>query len=1627
MKKLFFSLILFVFMTNPISAEINFTGMNDNLEVSASFPDAEFNSKILDSETFSSVSLENCETTFVNGFELQVTSQLVDLPSTGNYSVTNLTYDHQEIYLESKLSPFMTEMDVNYNIDAWLPEEIINIGEPAIMRGVRFSQISIFPIQYNPARNAVRIISDLEAEFQIDPSDDRNPLLRQRDFTGFSKLNKHIHGRDDNRDVTGGSYLIISPQSVSNQLQPFLRWKEKLGFTTKLSTIEEIGDTAADIKAYLQNAYDNWEIPPEFVVLVGDVTGNYIVPSNYIQGYLYPWCVTDHTYTLLEGDDYFPDIMIGRLSFQDEMQLMTMLAKIINYEKNPYVGSDWFKSALMAGLVDTWNGHSQRETLLEVRQKLLDFEYTKVDTFFAPWQHGQTQLANEINTGHSFICYRGTGSPTYWGGGSMGHLFTNSNILNLNNGFMLPMVMSMTCGGGDFAAAETPTCFGEVWMFAGSPSVPKGAIGFIGPSERDTKVQFNNAKTMGIYQGITHEDIYTCGGMLLRGKMELYNNFPFGHELGSAEDSDQFYFYVYNLLGDPGLRVWTDIPKTIELEAGQLFVGSNYISASVLTEDDPADFTIALTSADSLLAVGITNSSGTVNIPVSLSEGSYQLTASRYGYIPRTIDIEVLPAEILALESYTFNQSTISGQTLDVDLIIRNLATTAASDINIELTSQNEVISIISETLNVNSLAANNTFEGSFTLQIAAEWLDGRIFDLILIINSNLGENLALIPIEVSSPDLAMVEYEVLNNSGCLIQNEAADLNLKLYNSGQIASSTVYATLECLNELVEINSAGSSYNSIEVGDSKFSLDPFNVTAQENIINGETAQFRLILEDSGSILQDILFEIPIGVISQTSPTFCDWGYLAIESKDIGNFDAPVYDWLEIDPNLGGEGSLLTADHSNIDGYIKTISLPFQFRYFGLYYDEISVCSEGYITMGRSNTIFFRNRTIPSGSGSPAMIAPFWDSLEGGEMYTFYDVENNRVIIQWSDWGSTYDPTKRNTFQVILLDPNYHGSSGHDSQLIFQYKEIHNINQAFHYATIGIENEAQTEGLLLTFANLDHPTFHPIENETAIFFTMKTSPDIPYLTSDITSIETIALSDTVITQLLTLHNNAVNSDDLEFSLSFSHFAFSHFGRGNQFQQNPNRSLENDFILQMVNSYIPNEIFNMTFYLVHNSPDGEPITGVTMDFPEGCHIYSASNLQTLQWNGETGDGIEISWGFTGGTISPTTAQVFEVNMFIEETMPSPLVIDWYIEGDGSGAEPHFAQGTISIPVTTDEVFWITYPNGGESVLPALQDTIRWNHFGDAENVQIKLSRNAGANWEMIADNAPNLEYLPHVFDGPLAENCLLYVGTCDGDFWDESDDYFQITSLNIAYPNAESILSYSHLDSLIWQDVAGMETVDISLSMDNGFTWQTVEEAYPNTGSYYFEVFGPPSKYCQFKLSNDAYNVQNFSEIFEIVDCPVDWLQADIYQGSIPPGQSQQIQLSVSTQELDFGIYKAYIRLQSQIGQVLYVPVLLEYLEDMPPVTQVVLKQNVPNPFNPITRIDYQIPSACKVKISIFNVRGQHVKTLVNEFKNAGEHYEYWNATDKNDDQVSSGIYYLLLKAGNETKTRKMTLLK
>jgi len=91
------------------------------------------------------------------------------------------------------------------------------------------------------------------------------------------------------------------------------------------------------------------------------------------------------------------------------------------------------------------------------------------------------------------------------------------------------------------------------------------------------------------------------------------------------------------------------------------------------------------------------------------------------------------------------------------------------------------------------------------------------------------------------------------------------------------------------------------------------------------------------------------------------------------------------------------------------------------------------------------------------------------------------------------------------------------------------------------------------------------------------------------------------------------------------------------------------------------------------------------------------------------------------------------------------------------------------------------------------------------------------------------------------------------------------------------------------------------------------------------------------------------------------------------------------------------------------------------------QFILYHNIPNPFNSVTTLRYDLPEDALVNITIYDLMGRQIKTLINDQQTAGYKSTQWNATNNSGSPASAGIYLYMIQAGDFRQTKKMVLLK
>ena len=166
---------------------------------------------------------------------------------------------------------------------------------------------------------------------------------------------------------------------------------------------------------------------------------------------------------------------------------------------------------------------------------------------------------------------------------------------------------------------------------------------------------------------------------------------------------------------------------------------------------------------------------------------------------------------------------------------------------------------------------------------------------------------------------------------------------------------------------------------------------------------------------------------------------------------------------------------------------------------------------------------------------------------------------------------------------------------------------------------------------------------------------------------------------------------------------------------------------------------------------------------------------------------------------------------------------------------------------------------------------------------------------------------------------------------------------------------------------------------------------------------------------KVEGNYTDLCAYLDKYEVIN-PEDWELVLYFDTKAMENVKQRCQLDSNDVKLsnEFGIrhYEIAINAETDIS---------------PIISKNALSPNYPNPFNPETTISYEIASDGNARIDIFNLKGQLVKTLVNDNKVSGPHRVVWNGTDKYGRKVASGIYQYRLITKDGSITKKMILMK
>ena len=1108
---------------------------------------------------------ENADLTYDEGLpELPQFSTMYEINPYKNYEVSfevieshvieNIVVYPRAYHSQNENAQEFDRREDFYQSDVFVPQNNVKSSSRQNMRGLEILNVTVIPFTYHPAEQLLEVFDQINI-FITETGDRDNadyvPRPRSRTFETLYEdlvINYDAQNREDEYQTPAILYICGGNSESHPYTQNLFDWRHKRGYIVYSATTSETGSSNSQIKNYISSAYNNFNPPPEFVCLIGDVGGTYNIPTytEYWSGYNGEG---DHPYSQLDGGDLLPEVLLGRISVNSTTQLSNVINKTIKYEQATYMGNNWFEKAALVGDPSS-SGLSVIITNENIANILDVYGVEDIRTNFSGGYSNWMQ--SQLDEGILYFNYRG-----YYGVSGFG----SSNINGASNGYMTPFASFITCGTGSFASG---TALSESFIQIGTTGSPKGAVAAVGTATLGTHTGINNIVDMGFYDGIFSKSIETAGGALAAGKLALYHTYP-----DDPHDKVSIFTHWNNLMGDPALHLWTDTPEYFTADYPAVIgLGTNFVEF-VVTDNSGMpvqDALVTLTTGnDAIFTTILTNVDGIATIPLQVGyTGSVDFCITKRNFKPLYDDFTISAAgpsvnlyssTVIINDDAGNNDGNLNpDETVEITIPLTNFGSQDALDVTAVLTAGSDLVTIVESTYFYDSVPVGGVQYGVFEISLDPSAIQFEELDLRLnITDGSLNTWDTLVPLTVYAPKLE-ISFLEFDGNDMLYPAGSAQITMQLKNLGLVDAENVTASISSDNDLLTFGETLLTWSAVNSGNTALSENSVEITIDGDVINGTLLTLNVHIESADGYDQIEYYQFNAGLTGESDPLGPDsYGYYIYDSGDISYNLSPVYNWMEIDPDFGGPGTSLNMN-DNGNGSPQSqqsahLDLPFTFTFYGVDYSEITVSTNGWIAFGDSELESFRNYPLPGAGGPSPMVAAFWDDLEtsnGGQVYKYVNSTDEYVVIEWSEMR-TFDQNDVETFQIILY--NAYTPSG-DDEILIQYKEFNNTTVGnmqsggiYHgsYSTIGIENHFGNDGLQYTYDD-DYPVpAMELYDETALFITTRMPEVLPSPAMVYTpgSFEFTMGPDQSFSQDLTISNTGEEGSLLYYSLSQSGF--------------------------------------------------------------------------------------------------------------------------------------------------------------------------------------------------------------------------------------------------------------------------------------------------------------------------------------------------------------------------------------------------------------------------------------------------------------------------------------------------------
>ena len=835
-----------------------------------------------------------------------------------------------------------------YVQNRFFPDTQAQLDKPYILRDFRGQNILVYPFAYNPVTKTLRVYTQLTLTMRKTGDNGSNAKLSRK--SGPMKISPETEAMYAHRFVNyreraakysfiadEGEMLVICPEPFLEAMQPFVAWKNESGRPTTLVSLADAGGNNIEvIKAFIFGHYNNPDENLCYVLLVGDYFD--LTPKAMSGGR------SDIYLGQLEGDDFYPELFVGRFSVESVADVQNQVEKMIYYERDITADASWLGKGIGIGSSEgTGNGHNGGESdyvhMEYIRDTLMHYTYSDVSRHYLGVGVGTNaaMLSADFNAGAGICNYCNHGSVTGWYVAG----FSNSDVDALVNDYKWPFIWSTACLNGQFGS----TCFAEAWMRAtnSTTGAPTGAIGgmFSWISQPWQPPMTGQDEMVNVLCEWRSADNYhhTFGGASLNGNMKILDMHPSDH--GETHNT-------WILFGDPSLMLRTARPSELNLtvQPEAIFLGQSQLR---LTAD--ADYALATLSIDGnvICCAPIVGGEAILTFESPSTVGTAKLVVTGFNKVTAVREIEIIPASgaYLTYESFAVNDANGQadyGETVGLDVTVKNIGNDAISNVQVTLSTDSPYVTVVDGTASIASMGASSEYTISNGFQVAVNEAieDGTQVNFTLTCTDGTHTWTSPFRMTLHAPAFALAEFRPASTVN---PGESGQLIVGIKNSGSSDARDV--RLQLYSSTIDVNFSQNNYNIDHIAAGNTAIVTVNFTTSSQLPNNSGVEVRYLVNASTYALSGVE-QMSIGTVKET---FESGDFSAFAWESLGSSQ-----WY-IDNSTANTGTFSARSGAISHNNLTTLQVEVQVSVAG----EISFYKKLSTEASRDNLTFYIDNT------------------------------------------------------------------------------------------------------------------------------------------------------------------------------------------------------------------------------------------------------------------------------------------------------------------------------------------------------------------------------------------------------------------------------------------------------------------------------------------------------------------------------------------------------------------------------------------------------------------------------------------------------------------------------------------